>query len=316
MKKAILLCLLIFLAALSGCLGFGSKSTPATSPMGLGQTKGAEITEFSSIPYIDEGEPLDVSIYVQNFGDTVASNVMATLYQKSGFYEDRDKTIIEGGDLLPPDKEFDIPGDVYSKSWQLTAPSVEADQDRSFLCKVTYGYQSTASSNIQLVGKSEWDSRGGAGAFSTYSTSSEGPVTLKIIEVPAIRISVVNDDGTKTVPIDILFKNTGTGLIENKEVSGFELSVKKGNQLMIFARGDTTNNFIDEYETAGIDCGSYVNNGVVELFGVKQERSMRCYLTLPFDTEADYSGYIVEASIDYKYSVHSDPLTVNVRMQR
>jgi hypothetical protein len=306
---------LVFLATLSGCLSFGSTSTPAPTSLGLGQTKGAEITEFSSITYIDEDEPLDVSIYVQNFGDAIASNVIAELYQKSGFV-DLDKTIIEGGDLLPPDKEFDMPGDVYSKSWQLEAPSVEADQDRSFLCKVTYDYQSTASTNIQLVGKSEWDSRGGAGAFTTYSTSSEGPVTLKIIEVPAIRIGVVNDFETKKVPVDILFKNTGAGLIANKQVSGFELSVKKGDQSMVFSQDDNTNDFGGDYETSGIDCESYVTNGVVKLFGVEQERSMRCYLTLPFDTKADYSGYIIEASIDYTYSIHSDPLTVNVRELR
>jgi hypothetical protein len=300
---------LVLLIGFAGCLQ-PKQETSAPKSIGIGSTKGVEITEFSSLSYIDSAEPLDVILYVQNKGDSTATNIKADIYQHSGFIRDADKaTRIEGGDLAPPDKEFEIPGDVFSQSWPLKAPTVESDQTRSVISQVSYSYSSRASTNIQLVGKTEWDNRGGAGAFTTYSTSSEAPVTLKMIEVPAIRVST--PEKTKKVPIDILLENTGTGVIVGKDVTGFSLSVIKGDAKMSFAPLNMPTSWEDM--GANIECSAVNDDGSITLFGIEQERSIRCYLTVPFDQAEDYSGYILETSINYDYSVHSNPLPITVR---
>ena len=239
-RKFIPILLLIFLVAFSACLET-KQETSAPKSIGIGKTKGVEITEFSSLTYIDSNEPIDISLYVQNMGDSKATDVSAILYQKSGFIDDKTRAIkIEGSDLEPPAEEFNIPGDVFSQSWPLIAPSVNEEQQRSILSRIDYSYKSIASTNIQLVGKSEWDSRGGAGAFTTYSTSSEAPVTLKILSVPAIRIS--SDVEDKTVPIDIIFENTGLGVINSDYVNNFQLSFKTGEKTVSFDDVDNVDN--------------------------------------------------------------------------
>jgi hypothetical protein len=147
-----------------------------------------------------------------------------------------------------------------------------------------------------------WDSEGGASTFKTYSTSSQGPVTLEIIPVPAIKVS---DPETvyKDVSIDIIIKNTGSGVISNNLVYNFELLIK----------GEQNEYFNKEGSSGRIRCDSvetdYEDNRV-RIFGVEQERSLRCGLKLDFDKEKGSIGYIIEAGIKYDYTVDSDPLNI------
>ena len=318
MKKIFPIIFVLLLVSSAGCLG-GSDEISAPKAIGIGQTKGVELTEFSSIAIIDSGEILDVSVYAQNMGDAYADGLDIKLYQLNGF------TVIssvdDGNDvtLTPPDKEFNLPGDTYSASWQLQAPTVEVDQTRSVLCQLFYSYYSEASTNIQIVGKEEWDNRGGAGAFTTYSTSSEAPVVLRIVPIPAIRISLPEETETRKVPMDLTLKNTGSGMIEDQKVLNFNMTVFEGSKKMVFENGTVSiNEFADDTEEeTGIECSSVdEETGDIRLFGIKQERSIRCYLTLPYNQDAGYSGYIVETSFEYDYSVHSKPLSIQVRPLR
>ncbi|MDP7282110.1 MAG: hypothetical protein QF475_00530, partial [Candidatus Undinarchaeales archaeon] len=90
----------------------------------------------------------------------------------------------------------------------------------------------------------------------------------------------------------------------------------------------TTPHGFEDVAGTGITCSSVISAaeakdsnrvkiaGDIKLFGIKQERSIRCYLTLPYNQGAGYSGYIVETSFEYVYSVHSKPLSIQVRALR
>lgn len=321
-KLLILLCTAVLVASIAGCLGFGSAESVFRKSVGLGLTKGVEITDFSSDPpFTYSGETIDVSFYAQNMGASEATNIKAMLYQLSSFkcVPKHPCAEISRGSLMPPISEHNIEGGFMSDSWSMKAPLVEAEQSRSILCSMTYDYSSSASTNIHLVGKKEWDSRGGASAFTSYSTSSQAPVTIKINPSPAIRMS--EGQPVKMVPLDLSFENTGTGVIDNKKVTDFVILVKKGGDTLEYKNGAVTNTAANpnpwEITGAKVSCPLVQANdkagdsGIVPILGIEQKVSMRCELTLPY--EADYSGYIVEVSMKYQYSVHSNPLSIEVR---
>jgi len=307
MRKILLVSLLLLILLSSGCIG----KTEERKAVGEGKTKGVEFTEFSAISEVDSGdEKVEVNAYVQNLGAGSASDIELNLYQLSGFtFDDGPNYVGSTTKLVPSDKEFNIPGDTLSAYWTLKAPIVESDKVRSLFCKLKYTYESRASTNIALVSKTEWDFKGGVSAFKTYSTATEGPVIISIIPVSAIRIS----DPTvqeKTVPIDIIIKNTGTGVIDDKRVYDFK---------MTFTGGGASEELSTKTQSPKIVCESvegletFLKRPHIRLFGVEQERSIRCDLTLPFNTETGSIGYIVETSIKYDYSVNSNPLNINVR---
>jgi len=375
MKSALLLVLLLTILV-SGCLGGQKTDTPKS--VGIALTKGVEITEFSTLDKVDEGETIELNLYVQNMGDAQATNLVAELYQFSGFecpslnficcgtgnqrlnpgwdsINDLSETCVEGkipvvtttcdatetcsdkcasigvyqkavasgstctcekgcptqarDKLVPPEKDMNMPGDTFSPYWSLQAPDVAEDQTRAILGKLYYTYTSTVSTNIQLVSKAEWDSKGGASAFNTYSTSSQAPVTLSITPVPAIRVSDKTVD-EKTVSIDIVIRNTGSGVITNPYVYDFTMrfSGADGTEEMDISKGEDS----PIHCTGGVVAEFDDHENVVRIFGVQQERSVRCDLDLPFSQETGYSGYLVESSVTYNYAIDTSPVNIKI----
>jgi len=308
--KRFLLCLvLVFLIFSSGCLG--GSDTETHKAQGEGRTKGIEIIEFSAPAKVESGETVEINLYLQNIGANLGEIVTSdetvaaiSLYQSSGFSGNKEFQASGSPTLNPPEKEYNIAGDIFTGYWTLTAPEVVKDQTRSLFCKVHYSYKSKASTNVVLVSKSMWDSEGGASSFKTYSTSTEGPVTLEIIPVPAIKISDP-DTVRKKVPIDIILKNTGSGVISDNYVYDFEMSIKSG---------DVTYTYNNDRSALGhITCASVEDthdDNRVRIFGVEQERSFRCDLKLDFDQAKGSVGYIIEAGLKYNYAVDSAPLNI------
>jgi len=307
MRKLFFVFLLLLILLFSGCIG----QEEERKAVGAGITKGAEFTEFSSISEVDSGdEKVEVNAYVQNLGGGSASDIELELYQLSGFtLQSGPHYVGSTTKLVPPDTEFNIPGDTLSAYWTLRAPMSESDKVRSLFCKLKYTYESRASTNIELVSKTEWDSKGGASAFKTYSTATAGPVTISIIPLPAVRIS----DPTvleKTVPIDIILKNTGSGVIDDKRVYDFKMTFTGGEESEELSKSVQSPKIVCE-SVEGLEGG--LKRSHIRLFGVEQERSIRCDLTLPFEAETGSIGYIVETSIKYEYSINSPPLNIKVR---
>jgi len=291
-RKSAILFVLLSILLVSGCV-MGPKTKAPTAKGG--KTYGLVISEFSALPSIDSNDIVDLNIYSQNQGEGTAKDITVSLYQRGGFdinegRTPRDQTYAE---LLPPEPELNTPGDVFSTFWSLTAPTVKEDQFKSLKARVTYDYDSIATTNIYLVAKEEWDEKGAA-SFKTYSTSSIAPITVSIIEVPAVRIS---DSSTrsKKVSLNILFANTGTGTLIDGELRNFQLLVKRAGQ---------------QEEDVSNYCG--ITGGLVKMYGAEQSRALRCDFPLDFNYDDGSMAYILEAKIDYTYYIDTPAVSIKI----
>lgn len=279
--------LALFLVLLfAGCIGSPTSETDVTSISGRQVTPGVVVTDFSSYPQADAGDTTDINFIVQNLGESVARGVWVEIYQRGSFQNTStwDQSI---GELSPPDLETGLEGEVYAAFWTVIAPNVQETHLKSLKGRVHYTYTTTATTNVYLVGKEEWLEQGSE-AFSTYSTSSIGPVTMQIIPLPAIRINQPVEE--KNVSLNLVFKNTGDGEVDG-DLKGFEIKVDG----------------LDV--TPGTTCASYGTSGI-KLFGSEGERSLRCDVPLSYPGGA--ISHIIEAKVDYDYYSDTPALTIEV----
>jgi len=181
--KIVLLLVFLLVLSIAGCTGTSGAEKDVKKATTL-TTKGLSVREFSGRGEVDEREPYDVDIYVQNVGDELARDVEIRLYQTAGF---KGAELLTKDEIQPADPDLGLGGETFTSYWTLDAPTITSDQIKSLKARIYYDYTSKASTNIHLVAKEEYDELGSS-AFKTYSTSSEGPVTVTIPEIPAYRI--------------------------------------------------------------------------------------------------------------------------------
>ena len=286
-KSLLLLLFLIVLIFSSGCIS-GTKTKPPSSTPAKTYTYGLVVNDFSSQNEVDEGETADISLTLQNVGSSKAENINAKIYQTSGFTGNLENNV---GTLLPPDIELGLPGEMTTIFWTLTAPSVSEDQIKSLIGRITYDYSSSASTNIFLVSPSTYEELGPE-SFQVQSTSSSGPVSIEII--PTKPFKVPSGTTNKTVHINLVIKNTGTGRIVNDEVRDFNIKVTGAHAI------------------SSVSCDNVNGDNSVKLFGSEQARSVKCTLNnLPFDGGS--SSYIVSVSANYTYYIDTPPLSIKVK---
>ncbi len=282
LKRISVVCALAIVIIFAGCLGSGEKKEPT----GVG----LYISDFHAPVEVDAGDQFDVDLIVQNIGDQKAENINAELFQTSGIKILTAQTQTEQS-LQPPKQETGIGGDEKVFTWLLEAPSVRNTETKSLQARITYDYTSTASSNLYVVSKREFDEKG-ARSFQTYSESSAGPVALGIIPMPAFKVP---PGGTlANVEINFEIENTGSGIVQNSEIRDFTILLKNEP----FERDITTN------------CPDIVG-GKLKLYGGDQRRTIKCSFVLLFSQES--ISYIVEASIKYTYYFDTYPIVLDVK---
>ena len=288
-SKIALLLFLLLILTLSGCIGSTKTKPPSTSGPTKSYSYGLAVTDFSSQKEVDSGDTADISLTLQNVGNSKATNIVSEIYQTSGFTGALTNNV---GTLLPPDAELGLPGETTTVFWTLTAPSVQNDQIKSLVGRITYDYASSATTNIYLVGAKTYNELG-PGSFHTYSTNSVGPVSIKITPTPPFKVS--SDTTSKTVHIDLLIENTGTGHVINDEVRNFAIKVTGAHNI----------------PASSINCENVGTDKTVKLFGAEQARSVKCTLSdLPFDGGS--SSYIVSVTANYTYYIDTPPLNIKV----
>ncbi|MFH1424424.1 MAG: hypothetical protein ABIG20_01950 [archaeon] len=285
LKTTILLLILVNL--FSGCISSGDTGNLEPNPE-MGRTYGLIITGFSSRASVDELDTVDIDLYVQNIGDADARSIEAQLFQKEGF------SVVENikkySRLFAPDEALGMEGEIFSPFWVATAPGVAQDEIKSLKARVTYTYNSTATTNVYLVSKEDMDEKGES-SFATYSTSSQAPITVSIVSLPALKVR----SGNVNVPIDMSIRNTGTGVVVDDQITGFSMSVN-GDKL--------------EKDTLANCSGLNSDKESITLFGNAGERAVKCDIPLTFTGQSQ--SYIIEVTIKYRYYIDTAPLAILV----
>ncbi len=282
MKRIAPVLALILLIFLAGCT-----SNEQNLPAGTG----VEISFFSAPTQVDIGDTFSVDFVIQNNGDNTAKNIKAQLVQKSNF-ELANDAIKEKDFLLPPVIEKGLEGEKFVTSWILKAPDVPANQLKSVIARATYDYSSSATSNIYVVPKEQYDEMGPE-SFQTYSTSTQGPVLIEIQPLPAFKIKSSQKQVNAVVVLSIA--DVGNGAVIGN-IRNFKLTLTSG--------GGT-------YPVTSA-CKDLPASGEIELLGQDRAVSIKCEFPIKAGTSS--VSYVVDASADYTYYIDSSPVAITVKL--
>ena len=210
-KNHILILFILSVVAIAGCVG--QRQTTVAPNDGL------VITEFSDDnDKVDEGENVAFTLGVENQGGTDASNVIAELVGIEQTWRDIDGELLldtQSKDLknmLRPDPQFNIPGDLKTAIWRLKTPSLpQLTQPFTVKAKVTYDYNTTGAITIKAASKTFIRAK-----YAGDSTQIQNPMTITNTNAP-VKISL-----TDKIP-PIIFDDTDTGDNEQDFVVQFIL---------------------------------------------------------------------------------------------
>ncbi len=286
------LIVLVLIVLIAGCTS-SSENGDGGAPVVSSKTYGIRVADFSSLNEVYSNEPVDLGLTIQNVGDAIAENIRFELYQKSGFTGEDPGSLEK---LLPPDPEMSIAGEKELVFWTLTAPSVESDRTKYLKGRITYDYVGRAGTNVHLVPAGVYQELG-ADSFSISSSSTDGPVTIDVVEIDPYRMPEAKEE--QTVHLSIRIKNTGTGVVESFEADNDET----------YEIHDFNLKVVGPEEAGEFECNN-VEEGNIKLFGTEQARSIKCTGNLPFDGST--VEYIFEINASYTYRI--DTPTVGIKV--
>ncbi|HDJ96599.1 MAG TPA: hypothetical protein ENG45_00825 [Candidatus Aenigmarchaeota archaeon] len=279
MRKLIVPLALIPLVFFSGCLRQGGKGAG-------GGTQGIVISSFApDVSVIPPGETVTFSLDVENVGDKEGTSVTAELYGVpfDGDYAWRcvgETTPVDS--LYPPDPVSGTPGEVYTFTWDCTAPNVPTEITQEFYVDVSYGYETDATGTLMVAEEDYLKSLSSKERQEFYSTGglkqlsvSSAPVTVDVV-IP--RPLILREDKSSSLTIRVIIRNVGGGKVDKDTIS-----IKQG-------------------DIKGIDC-EIPEEGVKLIRG--EERTLRCSIEniqgidkkaeVPFSIRLTYT-YIVTSS--------------------
>lgn len=277
---------------LSGCIGPGGT-------VRYSATDGILITEFSSdYDRYSKNEPISVNIEIENVGGTTARNTIIeilgatwTNVQPCGPWE-----------LAPPDLSISPPlrGDVKACN-RIIQPFTQLPEGIEFpiqlIARVTYDYRSNGAINIPVLSKEfyTYNIRENRPLPKTHNvTNSMGPIHIDL----DARLPIIVDSPMTEIPINVIFKNVGSGVPITRGGPGKDIIGKLNIRLNIvggnfkecgYLQGSGTtvtgNIELRKGETIRIPCTITITN-------VPQTYQ---YITMTF--ESDY-GYFTEKPIN------------------
>lgn len=177
-------------------------------------TQAISISEFSINPNpTPASQQATIQMQLENAGDAEATDVRADLFGPTISSEDRTWTDNEGttmsfSNLQPAtDTQPAIP---QQDSLTFDAPNLEEGRDLpyDFTAQIFYGYETTASTNIEIMSQERYQDSG-ATQQSTTISNSDAPMQLEV--QGSTPIVFFPEDGTRTEELCITVNNRGTG---------------------------------------------------------------------------------------------------------
>jgi hypothetical protein len=293
-KLAILLVAAVLVA---GCVG----QTPTTTT-----GNGLAITSFTSDTASQmSGRNVRLFLNIENQGESVIDHNKTLIYLNgpigSGLLqwqltEGTKATKIER-DLNPYDSLKDIPAGTASAKWTITAPQMEAGQQKTdtFTARAYYDYETRVDGQVTAYSEAESvaaKQRGETLATATF-TSTSGPLSVSVRSIPDPAIVTGTDE---TVTLEVTLENTGGGTVYTNGLIN-ALTVEPNityddlNRVNMTVDAGTLNSTIQG------TC-----NGQQEMIGGKPT-TLTCDIKVPMP--ATKTSYPIKISLGYGYYVDS-----------
>lgn len=158
----VILLVLIAAVAVAGCVG----QAPASEQreVKVVANDGLQITSFTAEPSsVDVGDTVIFTLETENVGGITATNVLAHLLGVEGSWRELtpgNPLVVESakslGSLLPPNPQFNQPGDFKVQTWTYKTPTIAPglSYPASVAAEVLYNYNTTGALTIKAIGES------------------------------------------------------------------------------------------------------------------------------------------------------------------
>jgi len=200
--KAILLVLLMLSL---GCIASQGPSQISRSAGLMVSGFYAEDTELRS------EDMTNMVLELENVGDAEAGNIDVSILNTGGFAVD---SPVYQKTLSPPDAGTNMPGGRDKIVWRLTAPKVDFPVRKSVKVKIGFDYMAELDREIPII---TYDKSKAGGAQKGGETSSEGPVSIRILSEDPILLPSGKTAGTAN--FKIILENTGEGTVRTSKAN-------------------------------------------------------------------------------------------------
>lgn len=304
MKKDTKLLMVLIGAVLitSGCMDGGESEA---------STDGVSVSEFSITPNpAPGGQQATIQMQMENGGDAVATDVRADLFGPTVSSDGRTWTAPQGttmefNDLQPAtDTQPAIP---QQDSLTFETPNLEEGRDLpyDFNAQVFYGYETTASTSLQVMSQERYQETG-ATQEQTSVDNSNAPIQMSVQGTTPIVFQP--QQGERTSDICITVTNSGSGLpfhpgalpaedssdISDEDSNNVELEIENVGNIVFTAEDEgeveTSNGVattVDIIGNEGFHCFTMTAAGLGDVTSLEQ--------TANIEIDAEY-GYREETS--------------------
>lgn len=222
----------------SGCLDNGEEA---------GETQALSVNEFSLQPNpAPAAQTATMEMQLENVGDATASDVTAQVFGPT-ITQDEERTWNPENGLWMAFSNLNPATDSQPAIPQRDSLNFETphlDEGRNlpydFNANIFYGYETTASTNIEVMSQERYQETGTAQSQTT-ATNSDAPIHLDIQGSTPI-VFMPEGDGTREEDLCVTARNMGTGTPFNPD----ELPVEEGDDI-----GDAEDEIILEVEDVG-----------------------------------------------------------------
>ena len=290
MKKILILMFVGLVIFSSGCvnLPWGKTSAPTT----YGVVVNSFEPDFSEV---ESGDDVDLYLEIENNGGSKAEDVTAFLYNLGDLNNGQELSDnpYEFGSLEPPDESANLPGDIGTKTWTLTAPELPKGVTQVYSPRVRlfYKYHTIASTDITVLTKSEYKRLKEKNQLpeATPTTSiTKGPLSITI----SAREPVIYESGTRE-KFDVFIT---VGLIGQGSVFSPDAD---------YSNGEVSSDELDKIKIKiDTDGATSASTGSCDILNSFQEKTMRRGQSLTYSCELKPNTFTTRTMIPIRVTLY------------
>lgn len=204
-----ILAILAVTVIIAGCTDTSSGDTTSTA--------GLEITNFTATPSSTfSGQSASIMMGVTNNGGSDVQNSAVRLYRAPIGDGSGSWTLNSGsqeeviGQVRAADESNNIPAQTRQVRWSLTAPTIGSQPvDYNFQARVYYGYQTEATTQIELVHEDEF-LQGDVSTSRPTTSNTDAPIQLEVSTRSPVRYFDDSQDPDSDLCVTVRNEGAGT----------------------------------------------------------------------------------------------------------